>query len=879
MVPGYEVGACIHRGSRYRFYEATSPAHGPVVVRVHASSVPSERELAATRHAAAFGARLNAIDGVIAHLDLVPSGRDLALVTAVVDGARPLRSSVGGAGTLVEVCRLGASVATVLSAVHRVGIVYCALSPDSVLVDPTGGAHLTDLERATDVEAETSPLFDPARLGAALTYVSPEQTGRVNRAVDARSDLYCLGLVLFELVAGSPPFTDPSPRALAHAHIARRPPRLDERRPSCPVLLAELVDRLLRKHPEDRYATAAAVADDLRAIADDIAAGRTPSFALGHHDVEPQLRLAGVLFGRDAELAALREVLDGAAAGGRELAFVSGYSGIGKSRLVNELHRPAAAVDAWFATGKFDLYRRELPYAAFVQAAGELVRQVLTLPATELDALSVRLTEELRASAAALGELIPDSALLIGEQDPPGEVTPAEAQRRLEAGIRTLVRVVASPDHPLVLFIDDLQWADLASLRLLDALFDDVAASALLVIVAWRDNEVGPGHHAWDFVQRHLARAVDLVLEPLGVDDVTEWLAASVHEETDAVADLARLTHDKTLGNPFFVRQFLRDLVTDDVLRLGESGMWSWDTAAVERRGVSENVGDLVSHQVERLPSGVRQVLQAASCVGPEFDLDSVVGIVGGARNDAVAGLHAALRAGLILPRDDAYQYASDDAAGINPRFAFLHDRVQEVAHESMRADVRAAAHLALARQGMAEGDRDPARTDELAVDVASHLSAGISALDDPAERIAAARWLVAGAVRAKAVMATEPAQVFLDHADELLPVERWGTQPDLARRLHTEAADIAYIEGRFADIDSHAAPVLEHTTDPLERMPIHNIHIGIGVAQNRWGEATQYAIDVLADEYGIELPYKPSLATVATEIAKMRWQLRRWSI
>ena len=340
----------------------------------------------------------------------MPSGRDLALVTAVVDGARPLRSFVGGAGTLVELCRLGASVATVLSALHRAGLVYCALSPDSVLVDPTGRAHLADLERATDVEAETSPLFDPARLGTALTYVSPEQTGRVNRAVDARSDLYCLGLVLFELVAGSPPFTDPSPRALAHAHIARRPPRLDERRPGCPVLLADLVDRLLRKHPEDRYTTAAAVADDLRAIADDIAAGRTPSFPLGHHDVEPRLRLSDVLFGRDAELAALREALDGAAAGGRELAFVSGYSGIGKSRLVNELHRPVAAADGWFATGKFDLYRRDLPYAAFIQAAGELVRQVLTLPETELDALSARLTEELRASAAALGELIPDLA-------------------------------------------------------------------------------------------------------------------------------------------------------------------------------------------------------------------------------------------------------------------------------------------------------------------------------------------------------------------------------------------------------------------------------------------------------------------------------------
>ena len=598
VVPGYSLGGCFHRDDRHRFFGATSARHGPVVVRLHASPVPTERELAATRHAAAMGERLTGVDGVVAHLDLVPSGRDLALVTGVVDGARPLRSFVGSDVTLVEACTLGASVASALSGVHRAGLVYGALSPDSVLVDLGGAAYLADLERATDVEAETSPLFGRTPVGTALTYVSPEQTGRVNRAVDARSDLYCLGLVLFELVAGSPPFTDPSPRALVHAHIARRPPRLEKRRPGCATLLADLVDRLLRKHPEDRYATAAAVADDLRAIADDIAAGRTPSFPLGHHDVEPRLRLSDVLFGRDQELAALRDGLAGAAAGGRELAFVSGYSGIGKSRLVNELHRPVAAVDGWFATGKFDLYRRELPYSRSSRPLGSSSDRCSRSRQAELDALSTRLTEELRASAAALAELIPDLALVIGEQVPPGEVSPAEAQRRLEVGIRTLVRVVASVDHPLVLFIDDVQWSDLASLRLLDALIDDVAASGLFVIVAWRDNEVGPGHHAWDFVQRHGGGPCSLVLEPLGVDDVTDWLAASMHEDADAVTDLARLTHDKTLGNPFFVRQFLRDLVTDDLLRVDESGMWSWDVTALERRSVSENVGDLVSRQV-----------------------------------------------------------------------------------------------------------------------------------------------------------------------------------------------------------------------------------------------------------------------------------------
>ncbi len=361
---------------------------------------------------------------------------------------------------------------------------------------------------------------------------------------------------------------------------------------------------------------------------------------------------------------------------------------------------------------------------------------------------------------------------------------------------------------------------------------------------------------------------------------MTNWVAVSMHEEADVVKDLARLTHDKTLGNPFFVRQFLRDLVTDDLLRVDASGTWSWDVTAVDRRSVSENVGDLVSRQVARLPSGVREILQAASCVGPEFDLDSVVSIVGGDRDEAVAGLHAALRSGLVLPRDDAYQYASGGRSRHQPSV-----RVPPRPRAGGRSRVDAARRCAPRATWRSPGAAwrrgipiRPASMSSRSTSPATSAPRSTSSMIRRSARVAA-RWLVAGAVRAKAVMATEPAQVFLDHADTLLPADRWNTYADLARRLHTEAADIAYIEGRFADIDRHAVPVLAHTSDPLERMPIHNIHIGIGVAQNRWGEATQYAIDVLADEYGIELPYKPSLVTVATEIAKMRWQLRRWTI
>ncbi len=306
---------------------------------------------------------------------------------------------------------------------------------------------------------------------------------------------------------------------------------------------------------------------------------------------------------------------------------------------------------------------------------------------------------------------------------------------------------------------------------------------------------------------------------------------------------------------------------------------WSWDSDAIARRRVSDNVGDLVARQVDRLHPDVRQILQAASCIGPEFDLESISTVLDGPLGTIIDGLHAGMVAGLVVPRDEAYLYASTDATAINPRFAFLHDRVQEVAHESMDPGRRAAAHVAIARHRIATAASNPDRYDELTVDIASHFVAGLPALSADAERIEAADWLVKGAGRARTVMATETARVFVEHADALLDENRWDVVPDIARRLHTEAADIAYIDGRFGDIDRHAAEVLAHTADPLQRMPIHNINIGIGVAQGRWAEATEYAIGVLAEEYGIVLPLRPSLATVALELAKMRLLLRAVTI
>ena len=865
----------MYRDLHRRVYDAESDGRGRVVVTLHSSVTPTNQELAAARHAFSIGRRLAAVEGVVGHLELVDTGGDLALVTERIPDARPLRSLVGNVSNVVEVCEIGAALADAIGNVHREGFVHGGLAPENILVAADGAAWLLGFGAATDITTERAGQFELARLGPSLAYVSPEQTGRVNRPVDTRSDLYSLGIILFELLTGSTPFRDRSPRALVHAHIARVAPRVDDQRSGTPTVLCDLVDKLLAKDPESRYKTAFAVAADLRSLAKAIGRGDTPAFELGRSDADPHLHLSDRLFGRDAEVDWLLQAYEAASGGRRSLVFIDGYSGIGKSRLVNELQHPIASADGWFATGKFDLYRRDLPYSAFIQASSELMRQVLTLPAGDLDAIRSALDVELRGSAGAIAELVPELTVLIGEPEAPGEVSPGDAQRRLEAGIVTLVEVLARAEHPLVLFIDDLQWCDLASLRLLDALLDDNGErSALVLVLAWRNNEVGPGHAAWSFIERHADHATSITLEPLGFDALTEWIATSLRTSAPEVKDLVQLTLDKTAGNPFFVRRFMRDLADKQLIGVDSSGSWTWDTAAIERHSVYENVGELVAQQVQRLDPSVRRVLQVASCIGPQFDRESVMAVVDNQIDDVTDRLHEGLRAGLIVPCDDDYRYASDDSDGINPTYAFLHDRVQETAHETMEADARADAHLAIAHHRTSQAMASSEGPESFAVDIASHYVAGRTAVGD-AERLEAARWLVTAAVRAKSVMATETAQEFLDLADTFLPSDRWVTAGELARSMHTEAADVAYIEGRFTDIDRHADAVLLHTSDPLRRLPIHNIRIGIGVAQSRWAEATEYALDVLADEYDLHLPLRPSLGLVAAEIGKLRWLLR----
>lgn len=853
-----------------------------VRVRLHRATYPSLRQLARRRHAMEVGRALGELGGVVRHRMLVPAAHDLALVTDApgLDELDRWMAATPGPGLDARL-QVATSLAEALAQIHDRGVTHNALTPQLIAVDTDLRCCIGGFDRAMSLRSEAAGATDH---GVSLLFASPEQTGRMNRPVDQRSDLYVLGLILFELFSGRPPFSHSDQLSLLHAHVARPAPRLSDLATDVPEALSDLVDLLLQKEPELRYQTAAGVAHDLALIAR--SEGADGRVRLRSRDRSERLVLRDHLYGREGELDALGSALAEASSGRRSAVFVAGYSGIGKSRLVHELEPLVVERFGWFAEGKFDLYRRDLPYAGWVGVLQAIVRQGLGLPESELREMQAELESTLGAGAAALVALCPDLTELLGAQPEVAPMSPPEARAQLSLAISGLFRGVAKPTRPLVVFLDDLQWADLASLSLLEVLLTDPVPVPLLVLGAWRENEITPDHPV-----RSLLRKLDdaevaapvLQLPPLDRTHIERIVAETLGEDDEQSRALGRVTHDKTGGNPFFVRQFLEALHRDGGLAYDRaSGTWVWSPQAVAARSITDNVADLLSSRLHTLSPSALQSLQAASVIGSRFSLSTIGRLTGDDAASTARALDEALTEQLVTPLDDQYRYILHESelvgAGsptLDPRYEFLHDRVRQAALDTLDEAQRCAYHRGQAIL-LADTGGDDER--ETLVDLASHLCEAKPLLVDAGERLAAAATLLRASQRAKATMAVDTARRFLTAAIELLPSDAWTTQYALTLALHTEAADVAYIDGRYDDVAATASVVMEYAAARLDRVPIHNILIGVGVARADYAEATEYALDVLRSDFGIHMPTHPTMAHVALELGRCRAAIGRRS-
>jgi PAS domain S-box-containing protein len=722
-------------------------------------------------------------------------------------GGEPLARILGPPLPVEQFLPLAIGIAAALGQIHQHGLVHKDLKPAHILVGCADGqVRLTGFGIASRLSRERQAAAPPETIAGTLAYMAPEQTGRMNRSVDARSDLYALGVTLYEMLTGVLPFTAADPMAWVHCHIARQPLPPGERVEQVPAPVSAIIMKLLAKTPEERYQTAGGLERDLRrCLAEWQGHGRIAAFPLGQHDIPDRLLIPETLYGREPEIATLVAAFDRVVAGGRpELVLVAGYSGIGKSAVVNELHRVLVPPRGLFAAGKFDQYKRDIPYATLAQAFQGLVRQVLGTSDAELARWRDALRAALGPNAQLMVNLVPELALIIGEPPPVPELAPQEAHNRFQLVFRRFLGVFARVEHPLVLFLDDLQWLDAATLELLDHLVTHPEMRHLLLIGAYRDNEVTPTHplvRTLEGVRTVGASVQVIVLAPLRPDDVAQLLADALHMQPERLRPLAELVFEKTAGNPFFAIQFLSSLVDEGLLRFEhDSAGWSWDLPRIHAKGYTDNVVDLMVGKLTRLPAEAQQALQQLACLGNVAEITTLSMVLGVTEEQVDTALWPARRQELV--------------ERMGERYRFVHDRIQEAASTLVPEGERPAMHLRIGRLLVAHTPAE--QRQEALFDIVNQLNRGTELISAPDEREQLAEFNLLAGKRAKASTAFAAALSYCVAGQQLLGEEGWSWQPQLAFELELLRAECAFLTGDLSGAEERLLKLAERTGDVL---------------------------------------------------------------
>jgi predicted ATPase/signal transduction histidine kinase len=758
---------------------------------------------------------------------------------------------------------LASNLAAALAQVHRRGLIHKDIKPSNVLVDVTGEVRITGFGMASHLRSERHSPRPPELISGTLAYMAPEQTGRMNRSIDARSDLYSLGVTLYELATGTLPFTASDPLELIHCHIAQQPVPPRERVDGLPATVSAILLKLLAKNPEDRYRTAAGVEADLRSCLTAWSSfGRIETFELAEHDVSDRLLIPEKLYGRGAEIDVLVRAFERVAATGTtELVLVSGYAGIGKSSIVNELRKALAPHRGLFAAGKFDQYNRDTPYASLAQAFQSLVRQLLSKGDTELAEWRDTLRAALGANGQLMVNLIPELGLVIGEQRPLAQVEPQSAQARFQLVFRSLLSVFAKPEQPLVLFIDDLQWLDTGTLQLLERSTLDRETRNILLIGAYRDTEVGPDHPLFTTLtalRRAGTGVSEVTLGALSVDDLAQLCADAMNTDIQRTYALAELLAEKTAGNPFFAVEFMKALAEDGLLRFDpESTLWQWDMGRIRAKAITDNVADLVSSRLNRLPLATREALGELACLGSIADIRTVALVRGSSEQRVPALYRDGIEAGLVLQ--------------INGSFAFAHDRVHEAAYALIPQSERAMAHLRIARLLLAH---TPANELEQKVFQLVHqFDRGAAAIDAQTERERVADlYLIAGNL-AKTSSAYGSAHGYFAAGRALLGDTAWKNRQQVTFELELHRAECEIVLGELTQAEQRLADLARHALGHAQQGEVVCLALLLFLTTGRSERAVEVALEFLS-RVGIAWTTHPTEAEARDEYLRLRRNL-----
>jgi predicted ATPase/serine phosphatase RsbU (regulator of sigma subunit) len=822
----------LHRGFR-------NADGAPVVVKLMRGSRSTPIDLARLRHEYELLKNLDAPQ-IVKTLGLVTQGRSLALVLEDAGEASLDQLILSGHLNLTRSLELAIALARTLAVVHSHRIVHKDIKPQHFFVrkNAPNTVVLVDFGIATRLSHELQTRSRVTDLEGTLAYIAPEQTGRMNRLVDCRSDLYSLGVTLYELFTGHLPFVTTDPLELVHCHIARIPPNPRVYRSDLPQPVVEIILKLLAKAAEERYQSAVGVEYDLERCLKQLSSNDTiVSFALGEHDYSGELAIPQKLYGRERELAELVATFERTRGGTKELFLLSGVAGVGKSVLVYELQQQLEH-GGYFAAGKFDFLGSSVPYAPIAQAFRELIRAALAESPEVLASRKASLLEAVGPNGQLLIDLVPELALIIGPQPAVPALGASESQHRFELVFQNFLRTFAAAGHPLVLFLDDLQWADAGSLRLLQHVLTAPGLGYLLIIGAYRKNEVNATHPLL-YTLQELRRAgtaiTDLTLQPLELPHITQLLVEALMCKADSVGELASVLLEKTRGNPFFISQFLTTLYRDKLLCYShEQQAWQWEIKQLSGRLATDNVVDFMLSRLHELPAATQEMLRFAACIGNQFDHESLVTVSLRSFVEVKRSLWDAVQQGLLIPLDGNYRFESvqepDSTEPAEPAFnaeyRFLHDRVHQAAYALISDQDRAPVHLSIGRLLLSRAKDNP--TEGNLFEVTDHLNRGRVCIEEPRERLRLVQLNLAAGRRARNAAAPGAAVQYLTIALELLGATPFGDHYDLALPIHLLKAECEYLTGNLDEALRLIALVESNARTRLEKVTARNLELTV---------------------------------------------------
>ena len=849
----YTIRDLIHESDRTLVYRGVTKADGqPVVLKLMRNNFPSFNELVQFRNQYTI-ARNVQIEGIVKPLALERYRNGYALVMPDFGGIsldKNYQKLLHNQNPISHFLAIAVKITEILDRLHQNRIIHKDIKPANILINAeTKQVKIIDFSISTLLPKETQTIQTPNVLEGTLAYISPEQTGRMNRGIDYRSDFYSLGVMFFEMLNGVLPFDTTEPMELIHDHLATMPifgknevgRTTNEEGTQIPQMLIEIVLKLMAKNAEDRYQSASGLKYDLEKCQEEWQENREIEyFELGERDISDRFLIPEKLYGREAETQQLLGAFERVAEGTTELMLVAGFSGIGKTAVVNEVHKPIVREKGYFIKGKFDQFNRNIPFSALVQSLRDLMGQILSESDTQLQQWKNKILDAVGENGQIIIDVIPELEKIIGKQPAVPALSGSIAENRFNFVFGKFLQVFAKKEHPLVIFLDDLQWADSASLNLMKILMSEASNSYLLTLGAYRDNEVFPAHPLMltlDEMGKAEATINTITLAPLSEENINHLVADTLSCDEEVAKPLTELVYQKTNGNPFFTTQFLLGLHEDKLISFNNDvGHWECDISEVRQRALTNDVVEFMAGRLQKLPEETQNVLKLAACIGNRFDLETLAIVCEKSKENTADSLWKALQDGFILPESEVYKFFQENTvqksvpsdleeknlANILVSYRFLHDRVQQAAYVLIDETQKQSVHLTIGKRLLAH--QSVTGSDENIFNILNHVMVGINADPKAISAMQLAELAFSAGMKAKLSIAYQAAITYFDFGLSRLPLNSWLDCYQLKLDLSREKAECHYFLGHFEKSEELLDRILLKVKNPLDKARVYGI-------------------------------------------------------